>query len=142
MESLPTHPDSQHDSPILPTLDQVHAHFQRWRSARECKGKIPPALWDQVFLLIGRYRETDICNKLGISKPRLQSAILSRSSEGAQHSMDFMPLTLPQITSQPEPKTRNFIQAEILHANGTKLTIASLSEHQFSTLLHVFMKAF
>lgn len=142
MEFLPEQPDPQHDWPILPTLDQVHAHFQRWRNTRECKGKIPLTLWDQVFLLIGRYSKTDICNKLGISKPRLQSAILLRSSEGSQASVDFIPLTLSPITSPSEPKTRDFIEAEIFHANGTRLRVTSLSEHQFSTLLHVFMKAF
>jgi len=140
MESLPIQPDPQHGPSILPTLEQTHTHFQQWRNTRECKGKIPPALWDQVFLLIGRYRETDICTKLGISKSRLQAAILSKSSQDTQTSVDFIPLTLPQTTSHPEPKTDGYI-AEILHANGTRLRIASLSEHQFSTLLHVFMKS-
>jgi hypothetical protein len=139
MELLSEQLDSQHDWPILPTLDQVHSHFQRWRSTRECKGKIPLTLWDQVFLLIGRYRETDICAKLGISKPKLQAAILSRSLQDAQAPVDFIPLTLSQTTSHLEPKTKDFI-AEILHTNGTRLRISSLSEHQFSTLLHAFMK--
>jgi hypothetical protein len=139
MESLPEQRDFQYDPSILPTLEQVHAHFQQWRNTRECKGKIPPALWDQIFLLVGRYRETDICTKLGISKPRLQAAILSKSSRDTQTSVDFIPLTLSQTTSHLEPKTKDYI-AEILHANGTRLRIASLSEYQFSTLLHVFMK--
>lgn len=141
MESLPKQPDTQHqhDASTLPTLEQVHAHFQRWRNTRECKGKIPPALWDQVFLLVGRYRETDICTKLSISKPRLQAAILSKSPQDTQASVDFIPLTLSQTTLHPETKTNDYI-AEILHANGTRLRISSLSEYQFSTLLHAFMK--
>lgn len=139
MESLPKQPDPQYDPAILPTLEQVHTHFQQWRNTRECKGKIPPALWDQVFLLVGRYRETDICTKLGISKPRLQAAILSKSPQDTQASVDFIPLALSQTTPYLEPKTKDFI-AEILHANGTRLRISSLSEYQFSTLLHVFMK--
>ncbi len=139
MESLLEHCDTQHLSPTLPTLEQVHANFQQWRNTRECKGKTPHALWDQVFLLVGRYPETDICTKLGISKPRLQAAILSKSSQNTQASVDFIPLTLSQTTSRLEPKTKDFI-AEILHANGTRLRIASLSEYQFSTLLHAFMK--
>jgi hypothetical protein len=139
MEPLSRQPDLQYDPSILPTLEQVHAHFQQWRNTRECKGKIPPALWDQVFLLVGRYRETDICAKLGISKPRLQAAILSKSPQDTQASLDFIPLTLSQTTPHLDPKTEDFL-AEILHANGTRLRIASLSEYQFSTLLHVFMK--
>lgn len=139
MDSLLGQPDPQHYSSILPTLDQVHAHFQQWRNTRECKGKIPPALWDQVFLLVGRYHKTAICTKLGISKPRLQAAILSKSSQNTQAPVDFIPLTLSPTTLHPEPQTTDFI-AEILHANGTRLRIASLSEYQFSTLLHAFMK--
>jgi hypothetical protein len=69
MESLPGHPDTQKSPSTLPTLDQVHAQFQQWRSTRKYKGKAPPALWGQVFLLLGRYREANICNKLGILNP-------------------------------------------------------------------------
>ena len=139
MESLHQHIEPQHDLSTLPTLDQVHSHFQRWRSTRESKGKIPSALWDQVFLLVGRYRETDICTKLGISKYRLQSVILSKSSQDTHTSRDFIPLTLSQTTSHLELKTKDFI-AEILHANGTRLRLTALSEPQFSALLHIFMK--
>lgn len=139
MESLLEHCDTQNLSPTLPTLEQVHANFQQWRNTREGKGKTPPALWDQVFLLVGRYRETDICTKLGISKPRLQAVILSKSPQDTQAPADFIPLALSQTTSHFEPKTKDFI-AEILHSNGTRLRIASLSEHQFSTLLNAFMK--
>lgn len=141
MESLPKQPDTQHqhDASTLPTLEQVHAHFQRWRNTREYKGKIPPALWDQVFLLVGRYRETDICTKLSISKPRLQAAILSKSPQDTQTSVDFIPLTLSQTTLHPETKINDYA-AEILHANGTTLRIPALNEQQFLKLLHVFIK--
>ena len=141
MESLPKQPDTQHqhDLSTLPTLEQVHAHFQRWRNTRKCKGKIPPALWDQVFLLVGRYRETDICTKLSISKSRLQAAILSKAPQDTQTPVDFIPFPLPQTTVHLESKTNDCI-AEILHDNGTRLRISSLSEYQFSTLLHAFMK--
>jgi hypothetical protein len=140
MEPLPGQTAPQYDPSILPTLDQVYAHFQQWRTTRKCKGKIPSALWNQVFLLLDRYRETDICNKLSISKSRLHAAMLPKSSQDTQASVDFVPLTLAQPTLQLDPKTKNFI-AEILHANGTRLRITSLSEHQFSTLLHTFMES-
>jgi len=141
MESLLEHCNTQH-SPTLPTLDQVHGHFQRWRSTREGRGQIPPALWDQVFLLVGRYHETDICRKLHISKSRLQSAILAKSlpSQGTQTSVDFVPLTLLQSLSHSTTHTKDFIAAEILHTNGTTLRISSLNEQQFSNLLHIFIK--
>lgn len=143
MESLLEHCNTQ-NSPTLPTLDQVHGHFQRWRSTREGRGQIPPALWDQVFLLVGRYHETDICRKLRISKPKLKSAILSKSSsislQDTKIPVDFIPLTLLQSPSHSHPHTKDFIAAEILHANGTTLRISSLNEQQFSNLLHIFIK--
>ena len=139
MESLLEHCNTQ-NSPTLPTLDQVHGHFQRWRSTREGRGQIPPALWDQVFLLVGRYHETDICRKLHISKSRLQSAILAKSSQDTQTSVDFVPLTPSQSFSPSKPHMKDPIAAEILHANGTMLRIPSLNEQQFLNLLHIFIK--
>jgi hypothetical protein len=142
MESLLKQPDAQHLSPTLPTLDQVQSHFEKWRSTRECRGNIPPALWDQVFLLVGRYPETDICNALRISKPRLQSAILSKPlpSQDYQTSVDFVPLTLSQNPLPSDPHMKDSIAAEILHTNGTTLRVHSLNDQQFSNMLLIFMK--
>jgi hypothetical protein len=142
MEPLLEQLDTLHLSPTLPTLEQVQRHFEKWRSTRTGRGQIPPALWDQVFLLVGRYPEADICDTLRISKPRLQSAILSKSlpSRGAQASVDFVPLTLSQSSSPSGPHMKVSIAAEILHANGTMLRIPALNEQQFLNLLHVFIK--
>ena len=144
MESLLEQPGTQHPSPTLPTLDQVHSHFEKWRSTRECRGHIPPILWDQVSLLIGRYHERDICSKLRISKTRLQSAILEKSlpqpAHDTQTAVDFIPLTLSQTPSHSNSHLRDSIAAEILHTNGTTLRIPALSEQQFSNLIHIFIK--
>jgi hypothetical protein len=144
MESVLEQPDTESLSPTLPTLDQVHSYFEKWRSTRECRGHIPPTLWNQVSLLIGRYNEKDICSKLRISKTRLKSAILEKSrpqpTPDTQTPVDFIPLTLSQTPSHSSSYPRDSIAAEIIHTNGITLRIPALNEQQFSNLLHIFIK--
>lgn len=141
MESLLCQPEAQPESSILPTLDQVQAHFQRWRSTRQTRGTIPPALWDQVSLLIGRYPESEISKKLKIHKLRL-NAILSKKPQDTSQSLEFIPLSMPQVPlmMNTEPENKNPLTAEVLHPNGMTLRLPSLNEQQFSNLLHIFIK--
>lgn len=137
MEPFPCQPESS----ILPTLDQVQAHFQRWRSTRQTRGTIPPALWDQVSLLIGRYPESEISKKLQIHKLRL-NAFLEKTSQETSQSLEFIPLSMPQapLIMNAEPESKKPLTAEILHPNGMTLRLTSLNQQQFSNLLRVFIK--
>jgi hypothetical protein len=141
MESLPCQPEAEPESSILPTLEQVQAHFQRWRSTRQTRGTIPPALWDQVSLLIGRYPESEILKKLQIHKLQL-NAFMSKKQQNEPQSLDFVHLSMPQAPRMmnTEPASKNPLTAEVLHPNGMILRLPSLNEQQFSNLLCIFIK--
>ena len=140
MESLLCLLNSQPESSALLTLDQVQASFQHWRNTRTHRtAPVPLGLWNHVLSLIGRYPESEILKKLKIHKVRLK-AVLAQTLQNTSQSLDFVPLSTPQVPLNVESNNTNALNAEILHTNGTKLRVHSLSDQQFSNLLVIFMK--
>lgn len=127
---------SSKNSASVLTLEQVKAHFSQWRQTKTKGEKIPKHLWQEVFVLSGRYRHSRILSTLGLSTAqhrRMKATLISGADKPP--STDFVEVT-PMVISaksvsqsqplvtQPQALTIDYQRSDgaILSLKGLGLT--------------------
>ncbi len=121
------------------TLEDVHDHFQEWRSTRKSKReRIPDDLLAEARSLMERYPQTTILHKLGLSRKRfiaaepLPSTSTTAKSEDAIDSASFVQIPWPS----PETTTPCL---ELAHPNGMTLRLQDCNEALVAQMVNTFM---
>ena len=130
------------------TLNDVHQHFQLWRTNKTAGKKIPESLWDLVKQLLENpaYIKRSIIGKtLGISTHQLRNKFPQKfkfkqnaGSLPTKIKKVFAPAPLPLPLSNVMMASQNTLIIE--RSNGVKLSITTPTSEQFSTLIKTFME--
>jgi hypothetical protein len=130
------------------TINDVHQHFQLWRTNKTSGKKIPESLWDLVKQLLENpaYKRCSIIGKtLGISTHQLKNKFPQKfklkqnvNSLPTKIKKVFAPAPLPLPLSNLMLSSQNTLVIE--RSNGVKLSITTPNSEQFSTLIKIFME--
>jgi hypothetical protein len=117
-----------------PTLQEVSAHFDHWRSTRKNRTTpAPDSLASAVSALVGRYPDHQILKKLLITKHQLQSY---RIKGRVKANPEETPPAFIKLSPLPESSLPSI---KLHHPSGVMLSMESLSEGQFSSLLQTLL---
>lgn len=108
----------------LPTLEEVAQLFQDWRRTRtNAREAIPEQLWILVFSLMGRYQQSKICHRLGLTNQQLSSRQLKTASQ-SEATKPSSPL--PSVSKNPldlgvieQPNSDTFIKVSLSPSPAT-----------------------
>jgi hypothetical protein len=115
----------------LPTLELVSSHFADWRAHRRHRREaIPDTLWSEVGSLVSRYSTADIVRELKL-KPRQMRENINRIMPGGPK---FVGISLPSPYG-----TEETVMIELVHSNGLRLRLQSVSDKQFDSLVTHFI---
>lgn len=121
------------------TLDEVHDHFQEWRSTRKSKReRIPDDLLAEARSLTDRYPQSDILRELGLNRQRLRSEVsLPSTPTTTEPEEDTASTPFVQIPwSSPETTTPCL---ELAHPNGMTLRLQDCTEVLIAQMVNTFM---
>jgi len=126
----------------LPTLAEVELFFQDWRSTRKnAREPIPEPLWTLVSSLIGRYQQSEICQRLGLTNQQLSNRHLksARQSEATTppNPLPAVPKSLLDSVVVEESNSDTFIKISLptstpaypLESGGNQQNLAKSTTH-------------
>jgi len=128
------------------TLNDVHQHFQLWRTNKPAGMEIPESLWDLVKQLLENpvYNKRSIIGKtLGISTYQLRKKFPQKFK--LKQKTDSLPAKIKKVFAPAPLPLSNVMMASqntliIERTNGVKLSITTSTSEQFSTLIKTFME--
>jgi hypothetical protein len=120
----------------MPTLQEVSAHFDHWRSTRKNRTTpAPDSLASAVSSLVGRYPDRQILKKLKITKHQLQSYLIKGRLKALPEEAHPSFIKISPLPEVP------LCSIKLHHPSGVILSMESLSQGQFSSLLQTFLRA-
>jgi hypothetical protein len=127
------------------TLNEVHQHFQRWRTSKPAGAMIPELLWDLVKQLLenSAHKRSIIAKTLGISTHQLRNKFPQNFK--LKQKADRLPVKVKKVfapASLPLSNVMMLSQTTLIieRSNGVKLSIATPTSEQFSMLIKTFME--
>jgi hypothetical protein len=60
---------------ISPTLEEIHRRFEAWRKRRQCRSKIPEALWERAVDVCREHSVWEVCRALRLNYNDLKNRV-------------------------------------------------------------------
>jgi hypothetical protein len=122
-------------------LESVTNEFDKWRSSKKPKERIPDNLWELVSKIYGHYPRGLICQRLHVSSGQLNG----RGFKSKKVSPKKLPSPVPFINVSPATTglptaTADTSCVEIHRTDGVKLVVKHPDIIQLSALLQQLVK--
>ena len=102
---------------MSPTLEEVTAAFNHWRSNRPKRSKIPHVLTEQAVALIGKHSKAEITRCLNINH-----GMLNRWLGLKPEPSDF--IALPAVPRSIDQLANSALEVKAQLSNGAQITIS------------------
>ncbi len=132
----------EQDQSIAPSLKEVSARFEQWRSTRAKRGKIPNVLWQQVLALLNIYSRSELCKVLKLSSGQIKTKMQLHTADATVNinskMRDFVAINIPQVTEEIDTQFTG--RVEIKRPDGVVIFIERLNQQTLTQILTQFMQ--
>ena len=130
------------NQPTPPSLNEVNAKFEQWRSTRPSKrSKIPDPLWQLVLTLLNKHPIGEISQALRLSGGQIKAKMqlyTTNATINTNKPSDFVSITIPQATEEIDTSFSG--KVEIKRPDGAAISIERLNQKTLVQFLTQFMQ--